>query len=106
MPIEKKLLIIELVLLNIAMLIWILFTDGTRDSLSVSIFWVGMGSILAGIALICGAWRGYREPDVDYILGPSLQRSANSFQDVKRGYADLNLFALAGVVAILLSVLI
>lgn len=106
MPLEKRVLILELILLNLAMFIWIFFTDGTRDSLSVSIFWMGLGSIIVGIALVCGAWRGYREPDVDYIMGPSLKRSEQAFQDVKRGYSDLNLFTMAGCIAIIISVLI
>ena len=103
---EQRLVILELVLLGLAFLIWVLFTDGTSGSLRATLFWIGLGSIVFGIALISGAWRGYREQDTDYIIGPSLERSAKAFKDVKRAYSDLNMFALAGCITIVLSVII
>ena len=106
LPIEKRLAILEFILLILALLIWFLFTDRTRYSLSETLFWVGVSALGIGVALICGAWRGYRDPDIDYILGPSLERAAQSFQEVKNAYSYLNVFALAGCITMILSLLV
>lgn len=106
LSIEKRLAILELILLVLALFIWILFTERTRYSLSETLFWVGLSALGIGVALICGAWRGYRDPDIDYILGPSLERAARSFQEVRRAYFYLNVFALAGCITMILSLLV
>lgn len=106
LPLEKRLAILQLVLLATSTAIWFLFTDRSRGQLAEVLFWVGIGSVCVGVAILCGAWKGFRDSDVDLILGPSHKRHARLFGDVRRAYGDLNLFALSGCITIIISLII
>ncbi|MEM7210001.1 MAG: hypothetical protein AAF434_19425 [Pseudomonadota bacterium] len=102
----KRLALLLLVQMAIACAAWLAFTDRTPGRLSEVLFWVGVGSLIIGVAILCGAWSGFRNTDTDLIMGPSHKRHARSFRDVKRAYSDLNLLALCGCLSIILSLLI
>ncbi|MEM7293451.1 MAG: hypothetical protein AAF420_08675 [Pseudomonadota bacterium] len=105
-PLFKRLACVQLAIFALTLCLWFFFTDRTQGKLAEVLFWIGVASLGLGVAILCGAWRGLRDADVDLIMGPSHKRHARQFGDVQRAYADLNVFALAGCISIIVSLII
>ncbi len=105
-PVERRVATVLAVLAVLDLLYWLGFTARTAVALSDTLFWSGLLVIAVGLAMVCGAYRGMREPDVDLVLGPSAERSARRFEDVRRAYGDLNVLALAGSIAVIAALLV
>ena len=100
---EKRLLVVEATIVVVAAIGWTLFTDRSLNAFRSSLFLAGAGAVGLGMLIMMGAWTGSRSTTVYDVMKPSLERAARQHQYVKRAYGDLNVLAMAGALAIIVS---
>ena len=107
MTFEKRLLWVMSVIVAVAGVAWVFATDHSLGGFRAMLSLVGFASIGLGLAVFNGASRGARGSD-SYMLirRPSLERHERQFRDTKRAYADFNVLAMAGAIALVASAII
>ena len=101
---RKRLLHVELAIVGVTLGFWWYLTDRTWDAFSACLCGFGLGTIALGFLILIGAWTGTRTSSIAYLRAPTDARLRRDIQYIKRAYSDLNLLAMAGVIALIVGV--
>jgi hypothetical protein len=102
-PLETRLLRVAAGISIATLVFWLAFTERDGVGLCDALFWSGAGSIGLGVLILSGAWRGNRMSNFHTLRHNGLEQAAREFQDIRRAYGDLNVLAMGGTIAAILS---
>ena len=103
---EKRLLAVEATIFSLALASWWVFGSEGLEEFGRYLFRAGLIAIVLGLLIVVGAWTGVRTMSAAYLRANDPHRLLRDRRYLEGTWSDLNVLAMAGTIAIIVSLLI